>query len=677
LNRETILATIHRQLHDNIVETGDVRPLGEIVANVATEIRAESNGRSPTTNPGVISIEKVAAFVDGHIEPSEAELICAAVMVDNSILAEIVAAARAKRVPIERLPALPRSLSDRLLAMDPGDRVSRDAGDDSHGRFQESEIKVQPAEDQPDTDNDVRRRKRIQLAIGLLAIAVTIVFGIIILGRSGEEAPDRSVVVDDSGIDTQRPRLPSGGPDTIPPLNPQPPELRARDVAEIKPRPPRSEDRPPQADISESDSMIASAPGESEARVEDDSTDKVPMPPDELNPLLDSVVIKKVVAARGMTNVRWTEVSGLLAQRNDLPDIPGPGRTPTWKRISQRAPSSQNDASGGSVELRTLPFSRAKGEFTKGGRIVLASDTGVQITQGDSEDSVELELMYGSIAMVNLPKGTKVTLRRGNETFATLHWQRNTSVVVHRQAEGLQLQIDGGQIEIDDQPVNQGSLRIANDRSIESVPSPKRLPRWITRPEESTAVDRMILAQISDTTNLTATIDQQLRALASHKQPGQDEQRALARLAHWQAAMNGANLYRMVGSRIPAVRMAALQRLAYISQSDPRYARIWNLTERSLNNPQRLAQIRGWFRLLRGGARPNANQLEQMLSGLSSQSIAGRALSDFMLRQYVRNPPPFDPTWTGQTLQRAINVYRERARVPVDRLRPNAAAAGN
>jgi hypothetical protein len=675
LNRETILATIHRQLHDNIVETGDVRPLGEIVANVATEIRAESNGRSPTTNPGVISIEKVAAFVDGHIEPSEAELICAAVMVDNSILAEIVAAARAKRVPIERLPALPRSLSDRLLAMDPGDRVSRDAGDDSHGRFQESEIKVQPAEDQPDTDNDVRRRKRIQLAIGLLAIAVTIVFGIIILGRSGEEAPDRSVVVDDSGIDTQRPRLPSGGPDTIPPLNPQPPELRARDVAEIKPRPPRSEDRPPQADISESDSMIASASGESEERVEDDSTDKVPMPPDELNPLIDSVVIKKVVAARGMTNVRWTEVSGLLAQRNDLPDIPGPGRTPTWKRISQRAPSSQNDASGGSVELRTLPFSRAKGEFTKGGRIVLASDTGVQIIQGDSEDSVELDLMYGSIAMVNLPKGTKVTLRRGNQSFATLHWQRNTSVVVHRQAEGLQLQIDGGQIEIDDQPVNQGSLRIANDRSIESVPSPKRLPRWITRPEESTAVDRMILAQISDTTNLTATLDQQLRALASHKQPGQDEQRALARLAHWQAAMNGANLYRMVGSRIPAVRMAALQRLAYISQSDPRYARIWNLTERSLNNPQRLAQIRGWFRLLRGGARPNANQLEQMLSGLSSQSIAGRALSDFMLRQYVRNPPPFDPTWTGQTLQRAINVYRERARVPVDRLRPNAAAA--
>jgi hypothetical protein len=325
--------------------------------------------------------------------------------------------------------------------------------------------------------------------------------------------------------------------------------------------------------------------------------------------------------------------------------------------------------------LRTLPFSRASGKFATGGRIVLAGDTSLQIARGGNDASAELDLMYGSVAMVNLPRGTTIKLQHGDQTFATLRWQRNTSVVVHRQSTGLQIQIDGGQIEVNDQPVNEGSLKIANDQTIESVPSPRRLPLWISRPEATTAADRMILAQIADTTDLTATLNQRINALASAQKLSPQQTLALAKLANWQAAMTGANLFRLVGSRVPAVRLAALQRLAQLSESDPRYTRTWSTTERALNNAQRSAQIRGWCRLLRNGTRPNAIQLEQMLSGLSSRDFAGRALSDFLLRQFVRNPPPFDPSWTGQTLQRAVNVYRERARVTSDRLRPNAAAA--
>jgi hypothetical protein len=85
--------------------------------------------------------------------------------------------------------------------------------------------------------------------------------------------------------------------------------------------------------------------------------------------------------------------------------------------------------------------------------------------------------------------------------------------------------------------------------------------------------------------------------------------------------------------------------------------------------------MQAWFRLVRAGARPSAAQLEQMLGGLSARDFSSRAISDFLLRRFVRNPPPFDPSWTGPTLQRAINVYRERAGLS-NRLRPNAAATG-
>ena len=78
--------------------------------------------------------------------------------------------------------------------------------------------------------------------------------------------------------------------------------------------------------------------------------------------------------------------------------------------------------------------------------------------------------------------------------------------------------------------------------------------------------------------------------------------------------------------------------------------------------------------MLQTGTRPNRSQTELMLVGLSSRDFAGRAISDFLLRQYVRNPPPFDPAWTGMKLQRAVSVYRERAGMPIDRARLNAAA---
>ena len=148
-------------------------------------------------------------------------------------------------------------------------------------------------------------------------------------------------------------------------------------------------------------------------------------------------------------------------------------------------------------------------------------------------------------------------------------------------------------------------MRIADDQTIEKVQMPKRLPRWITRPDESTAAERMILAQIADTDDLMTSLNRQIIALASSPALSADETRTLAKLASWQAAMAGPSLMRLVGSRIPALRLAALQRLAELSENDPRYELTWNAIERSINNAQRIAQVRQWFRL---AAKWNATQ---------------------------------------------------------------------
>ena len=79
--------------------------------------------------------------------------------------------------------------------------------------------------------------------------------------------------------------------------------------------------------------------------------------------------------------------------------------------------------------------------------------------------------------------------------------------------------------------------------------------------------------------------------------------------------------------------------------------------------------------MAREGIRPNGAQLDQMLGTLSAQDIAGRAMADYLLRQFYGNGPPFDPTWTGQRQQRAINVWRSRVGRPATRDAAAAAAS--
>lgn len=63
-----------------------------------------------------------------------------------------------------------------------------------------------------------------------------------------------------------------------------------------------------------------------------------------------------------------------------------------------------------------------------------------------------LDLQHGSVALVEVPKGTTIDLCLSGTTMATLRWESKATVVLGTTAAGLQAQIDGGEISIDDKP---------------------------------------------------------------------------------------------------------------------------------------------------------------------------------------------------------------------------------
>lgn len=705
MNRNTILAVIDRQLRDSFAETGDVRPLGEIVFRVASEIR-------PKTEVGnhqaiVIPIEKVASFVDGHLDPFESQMICDAVMVDNSVLAELIAAVRARETSAEQLPPISSSLSARLNAMQsmiPGrqDGARVDANRESSQSPSDPPVIAPQTFGQPEIAvyrsvepvNAGRRQGAgfLPIAAGLLAIAATIVVAVVLFARNRDrQSFDRPLVAGTRGSASEPILPPEWNPGPAIDPSSQVPNDATEAIVENKPaEPPTRTD--PRVDASEPDRDVEMTSPPVTAVAKDDAPtrdayegtpESRPIPQPERGELSqqDPPTLMAPPESNGpimrLADFKWTEISGLLTQRNTAPTKIGsqPGSV-AWKAVhpGSLSSASSNDASTeGGVFIRTLPFSRAEAEFATGGRIVVSGDTGFSIDRHVADASAQFNLLHGSVAMMDIDPGTSVKLTVALQPIAMLRWQGQASAVVHCQADGVQIQVEGGPIEINDRVIREESVRVAESQAVETIRAPKRLPRWVSRPDETSVAERMILAQISNSDDVATALNKSIRSLASADRLSREQELALAKLANWHAAMAGTNLYRLASSRIPAMRLAGLQRMAQMPESDPRYQRTWKAIERAVNNQRRFFQIRTWFQMLRNGNRPNKAQTEMLIAGLSSRDFAGRTISDFILRQYVLNPPAFDPTWNGQVLQRAVNRYRDRAGLP---MRPNGAAGG-
>ena len=662
MKRTTILNAIEYELRESLAETGQARPLGEIVARVASQIRVEE---SLSITPRVIPVEQIAAFVDGELTVDETEAICNSVKTDNSVLAEIIAAVRAtnERNDAEP-PALSNALERRLEAMAP-----RGA---AHDFVTRPDLEPPPVEidgsDDRSLGNIGQRRRMVAFAAAALAIAASLIMLAVWFRPDNPPQPNETQFV-------HREPTPDESQPTVPLPDPQPESIETETNMLV--------DRKP--DLDPIAPSIAPAPHPEPNVVENDSPDRGMAPKTPENSIVDSepipkspIVEPKEQRAPRLADFRWTEISGLLTRQAQSPVSASSESAPErWMGVSIASRENPFPESANRVVMRTMPLSRAQAELVNGGKLVIASDTAMLLQRSDTTASADIQLIHGSLAAVDFPKGTVLNFRSGNKLLTSMRWTSDATTVIERSNQTLNVYVHRGTVKINEQTVEKAAVSVREDEPIRTIEKPKRLATWVSRPVETISVPRPVLAQISESENVLVSLNERVNSLSRSNRLSTSDQRQLAMLARWQASMVGPSvLYRLAGSRVPALRFAAIERLVELPPSDPRSVRMWRSIQQSVSNPQRVVQIRRWCMTISSGAKPTAKEIENIALSLGADDVAQRALSDYLLRKLFGGGPVFDPTWTGTTQLRGVNLWRKKIGLrPLTRTGVNQPAA--
>tara|TARA_R110002049_G_scaffold4601_6_gene32841 strand:+ start:13202 stop:15343 length:2142 start_codon:yes stop_codon:yes gene_type:complete len=674
VKRTTILNAIEYELRGGSVGVEEPRPLGEMVARVASQIRAEE---SFAITSRVIPVEQIAAFVDGSLTPQETSVICTAVKTDNSVLAELIAAVQAVRSPQGALPPVSDELQQRLMAMAPQPTTAQSVAVESDSApiaesIIASSVQADGSEEgllntisavadrQPadkDRSNDRTNRYTVVWAASALVVAAGLIAAIVWARKDDHQPVDGTQLVE-RDVD----ELDAVDSSMIPEL----PELEATIQDDQWVGVERQGEKEPLPIATEPDST-GLAKQDSRANdpdMHDPEIHNLEILPDVgessiVKALEDSPAPLPSDRAPRLPNFKWTEISGLLTQQNLPSESASSDVTAhSWRGVSVSSPENPMGESADRFTVRTMPLSRAEADLGNGGKIVIGADTQLSMQRGRTRASADLQLSHGSVAAVDLPTGTVLQFARAGHPAVRLHWKSQATAVIERVDQALNVYVHQGTVMLNDRPVQKSAYTVRDEEPLREMESPKRLATWVNRPVETISIPRPVLAQIADSSNALLTLSDRINALSRMARPDVSDQRELATLARWQAAMADANLYRLAGSRVPAVRFAALERLVELPESDPRSDRLWRSIEQNVPNPQRVAQIRRWCMTVARGQRPPASEIENMTIGLGSTDISQRALCDYLLRRSVGGGPVFDPTWTGAAQLRGLNLWR-------------------
>lgn len=143
-------------------------------------------------------------------------------------------------------------------------------------------------------------------------------------------------------------------------------------------------------------------------------------------------------------------MTGLVARERTERDNPDYRASEEWSAISESSRSFSNADERKALRLVTLPLSRAEASIAQGGRLVLASDSMIQMRDNSESGndqanaSCVLDVEYGSVALTNVTSGTAIDLRvRGNH-IASLRWDTEASIAIGHVPQGLMIQIHTG-----------------------------------------------------------------------------------------------------------------------------------------------------------------------------------------------------------------------------------------
>ena len=621
------------------MEYGDLRPIGEMVPRIANELRRDRTTHdSSPTSVNIMPVQLVAAFVDGEISLDEEKLICMAVMVDNSVLAEIIAALRASN-EFDSSPAMSSHLTARLLAMQTVEPPVVRVGPSVASLSSLNSVTLSSHSNQHRTRPS---SKGVGLAVlATLAASICALFWFGLFESDSQISDKPSEIMDTHSLPDSRKHQAGKSVD----------QDSIREPADVRPS--------PQLDIAKGAAETLQIIPESHLKNEslsDSNATKIAADQGSGNTIEPMASSESTDFSAAISGIRWTKISGLLAHRTQKPAVSTSVGQSAWGSVEQGSREWDSADDLHPLELRTLPLSRAEANLESGGKMVLASDTDVQLTRIRRESPGRLDLQHGYVALLDIPKGTIVDLGVRGGKLATLRWESKASVVLGVTAAGLQAQIDGGEISIDDRPRKNTSVIIDRGNVSELKERIGRMPSWVVRPIDKITMPKAILAQIASSDNLGNTLSQLLETQGQSANPI-DEQRA-ALIAVWRTSLLNENLFRLASVRRPPLRIAALQRIVQTPEWDSRYAAIWSDIETALGDERKVAVFRNFAQLTRQGGKPNALQVNPLVALLESPDVASRALSDFLLRQLYGGGPIFDPTWTDEANARGVGLWR-------------------
>ncbi len=647
MQRQAILETIQRHLH----ETHDATPqakLSELVGRIARELRQEKPDTSTVVS--IIPIEQIAAFVDGDLDHDRIEAVNRSVLVDNSVLAELVAAVRAVQTPIESLPPVAETLTERLLAMYPMETVSsKDIARMMH---------------EPEAES---RRARLRWAIPAIA-------GMVGLAWFALARPDRTET-----ITGERQDLSTAMASKFAASNDSKPvERLASEDAEVSSAIQAIAPEPPIES-----SLVAGSPDQSRKKPESESSGEAltppstPMPTSDVKPKPSSKTVSPATvtevessedvdsASRSLANnappqwesLQMTTVTGLLGRvtNKGIPNAPDPMLV--YARVGQDETLSLDSP----VRLRTLAYCNAvatmnvEGRGT--GRILIAENTFVAAGSGNQRTSIMLDVVEGAVAIEGAAKGAVVRLQNGPTSIGKLVMGNPSRAILYAVAGGVELRLQNVQLFVDNERVGGDGVRLtAAGASAVAIP-PSMTPNWLSSPPAT--IERSMLMQIGESTDLAESLGTQIKRLSASSRLNDSQVTELSRLARMRVSLAGGRLFALASDPIEIVRRTTIEAIALLPKDDPKHQTVWASIEKQIQDPSQRGQMDVWMQLIRTGGQPTPEQLAAMLNSLTSESASVRGLGDVMLRRYVSAPPAFDPNGSPKHLQATIMAYQK------------------
>ncbi|TWU49773.1 hypothetical protein [Rubripirellula reticaptiva] len=663
MQRQTILETIQRHLRVGTasIERDQVGlPLSEIVGRVARELRREKP--DPSTVVTVIPIEQVAAFVDGNLDQARVDAVCRAVLVDNGVLAELIAAVRATQSSTDALPPVSESLTERLLATHPAELIS---SKDIARMMYEPETRA--------------RKSRMRILIpSIMAAAIA---SIVYLNRDSTietsqplESAASQIVAEPTIVDaltepdsdaSDSDAVGSNSPAEQTVATPKPASLNAEIETSAKATLENTESADGNSTIIDSAEMEPPvAPP-----VEPTQSDFAELPATEETP--DKVSPPKVTRvlqpAPKWSAMRWTDIAGIIGTIErpiDPPTDASPDDSDNLKRRKIRRVMAPSTATFDEpVNFHSLRFSRGIAAIETeleggGGEILIDEDSIAMIAASVNNASAQIDVRRGSIAIRNVPEHTGLVLRRGATPLGMVVFDAEATVLIHAIAGGMELHLQNAMLKTDEGWFVGDAVRLTAGGTTEMNNLSSLSADWMNN--DPVMLDKVVMSQIGESTDLIASIDAQINRLAGSSRLTDTQSAKLSQLVQMRLSLAGDRLFSMVTSQFEVVRVAAVEAIALLPKNDPRFEPVWASIESDVATSRLRSNIDGWMQLVRTGGQPKPNQLVNMLDGLKSTKPTVRGLCDSMLRSYVADPPSVDPNASAEKMLDVFTAYQQQ-----------------